>query len=361
MAASLLSLSGLVAGASLVACFDLLHATGDLRTACEVDASAAGCACAASHADARRLAEHACGWLGACETPMGGNAAGPCMFSALLAFDCAANPDHLVKGEPAAIWQCLAAADTCGAVDGCLFPGGPRATCGAGGSYTSCVPLRDAGASTGDVRVECDDGGASSAHGENCALWGLTCSLSDAPARTAVCAPSARQGCSANDCAGSRIDWCRAGANVGIDCAGWGRQACGVFPSAGHPGWAACLPEGDPGAACAPTLDAGCSQGVALSCPTGTPERLDCAALLGSRAAASCQPGELDPPFDWAGACRIEPPACAGDACDGGVAIGCARGAAFSVDCVSAGLGACVMRSTDLGTNRRAACTPPPR
>src|SRR5579863_3179119 len=112
-AAAILALSGLVAGASLVACFDLFHTTGELRTACEVDASAPGCLCAASHADARRLAEHACGWLGACETPMGGNALGACVFSALLAFDCEANPEHPVRGEPAAIWQCLATAETC--------------------------------------------------------------------------------------------------------------------------------------------------------------------------------------------------------------------------------------------------------
>lgn len=373
-AALLVSLSGLAAGCTLVACFDLFHATDELRTACEIDAAAGGCLCASSHADARRLAEHACGWLGACETPMGSNAVGTCMLGAQLAFDCEANPDHRVKGEQADIWACLAAATSCAAVDACIFPEGPPA-CTAPGDYTACATPSRAGAGTGgvrDVRVECVDGGSARsadggssppppAHGENCALWGRTCSQSDDPT-TGVCALSNAKDCTTNQCAagGSRIDWCASGTNVGIDCAGWGRQTCAGFPSS-SPAWVACLPEGDSVGVCAPTLDVGCSQGVASSCPTGVPEHLDCAALLGTAGGAACHAGVLDPPFDWTSPCRLDPPTCGADACDGGVAIGCALGAPFSVDCHAAGLGACAMRATDLGANLRAACTPPPR
>jgi hypothetical protein len=364
-AALLLSLSGFAAGSMLVACFDLFHATDELRTACEIDAAASGgCLCAASHADARRLAEHACGWLGACETPMGDNAVGTCMVAALLAFDCEANPNHQVKGAQADTWACLAAASTCGDVEACLFPEGPP-QCATRGDYTACAPSSRSAPRIGDVRVECSEGGSSSpspAHGESCALWGKTCSQSEDPATAGVCAPSTAKDCTVDQCAdgGTRIDWCANGTNVGIDCAGWGNRACGGFPR-NDPAWIACLPESDAVGACTPTLDAGCSGGVALSCPTGAPERLDCAALLGSGGGQACHPGVLDPPFDWMRPCRIDPPACAGDACDRGAAIGCALGAPFSVDCASAGLGACAMRSTDLGTNLRAACTPPPR
>lgn len=371
-AALLLSLCALGVGCTLVACFDLFHATDELRTACEIDAAAGGCLCAASHADARRLAEHACGWLGACETPMGDNAVGTCMLAALLAFDCEANPDHQVKGEQAVTWSCLAAATTCAEVDACLFPAGPP-SCATPGDYTACAPSSRSGAGNGDVRVECIDGGAARghggaslppphAHGEYCALWGKTCSQTNDPTTTGVCASTAVQDCTQSECVGgSRVVWCANGTNLGIDCAGWGAQTCGGFPSSGNAEWIACRPAGDSVGACAPTLEAGCSQGVASSCPTGVPEHLDCATLLGAAGGPSCHSGLLDPPFAWTSPCRIDPPACAGDACDGGVAIGCALGAAFSVDCASAGLGACAMRSTDLGANQRAACTPPPR
>ncbi len=363
-AALLLSLSGVATGGGLLACFDLFHATDELRTACEIDAAAGECLCAASHADARRLAEHACGWLGACESPMGNNAVGTCMLAALLAFDCEANPDHEVKGRQADTWACLAAAKSCGAVDACLFPGGPPA-CTTPGDYTACAPSSRSTQGSGDVRVECADGGSSNpthARGEYCALWGKTCSQGADPA-TAVCAASATRDCPGNQCAAghSRIDWCRNGANLGIDCAGWGKQTCGGFPSPSAPAWVACLPESDSVGTCTPALDVGCSQGVASSCPTGAPEHLDCAALLGSAGGPPCHPGALDPPFDWTSPCRLDPPACTGDACDGGVAIGCALGAPFSVDCGSAGLGVCAMRSTDLGTSLRAACSLPPR
>jgi hypothetical protein len=357
----------------LVACFDLLHGTGDLVTACEIDAAAPGCAappaapvvCSASRAEARQSAAHACAWLGACETPMGRNALGPCFFDALLAFDCDANPNHPVAGKQASLWRCLAASKSCGDVDACVFPAGVQA-CAAPGAYTSCgSPGRDSGPNDDDVRIECEDGGAlpyPRGHGENCALWGQTCSGGNGAAG-AVCSPSRTPGCAANECVGTTIDWCSGGVNVGIDCASFGGPGCGGFPTRDAPAWVACLPVGDAGATCTPDLGATCTGGVAESCPAGAPERIDCAALFGSAGSATdagtCSAGPLDPPFNWGSPCSVDPPLCARDACDGGVATGCAHGGAFSVDCAEAGLGACSMRSTDLGTQEHAACAPP--
>src|SRR5580693_5188287 len=118
------------AGAALVACFDLLHSTADVRTACELDASYPGCTvvqdvetdfCSWTRDEAKHHALHACAWLGACESPMGNNAFGPCYFRALMAYDCTINPDHRASGEAQSIWSCLQGVKSCGDVSACLF------------------------------------------------------------------------------------------------------------------------------------------------------------------------------------------------------------------------------------------------
>jgi hypothetical protein len=354
---------GLGAGA----CFDVLHETGDLRTACERDASVEGCGstdappglCAPSASEARRTAAHACAWLGACETPMGRNAFGDCMFEALLAYDCDANPAHPAGGSRAGLWRCLARARTCDDVDACIFPAGLE-PCGSPGRYIGCGNAGPPGKpSDRDVRVECNDGDAGPfprSRGESCALWGQTC---NAASSAVACAPSAAAGCTQSECAGSVIHWCSGETDVGLDCASFGSPRCAAFPATA-PTWVACVPPGDAGASCTPDTEARCADGVARSCPAGVPETVNCAALLGAPAeAGACREGPLVPPFDWTSACVLDPPACTADACDGGLLTGCARGAAFSVDCAEAGLGACSMRSTDLGTRQHAACTPP--
>jgi hypothetical protein len=355
--------------AGVVACFDVLHGTGELRTACEIDAAAPGCsgpagpsACAPSAAEARMSAEHACAWLGACETPMGRNALGACMFAATAAFDCDANPGHPARGKQATLWRCLATAASCAGVDACIFPTAAP-SCTRPGNYTGCAATSAEGGTTNDVRVECMDGGGvlpATPGGENCALWGLTCSVG---ATGGDCSPSSDPGCPANECGGgSVIHWCPSGPNGGIDCATTGALTCGGFPTRDAAAWVACIPSSDGGAPCAPDLHAACSGGVARACPAGVPETLDCAALLGAAPdAASCQAGPLSPPFDWTSPCVLDPPACTADSCEGGVANGCARGAVFSVSCSDVGLGPCSMRSTDLGTQQHATCTAPPR
>ncbi len=364
MRASLVLLvAGCIGSSSVaIACIDLFHSTSGILTACELDASADGCAgddfCAGSADVAKAHAQHACAWLGACETPMGRNAFGSCEFAALLAYDCAANPNHPVHGQTRAIWGCLQRAQTCADVDACVFPG-EKTLCAASGDFTACV---ESGGSS--VRTECEDGGTvpyPSAHGENCALSAQVCSAASGFAECAGSREEAGVACAISGCNGSALHWCdsKTGADVGIDCAANGAAACGGFPSDRAAAWVACLPESDSGA-CVPDASASCFDGIAYSCPGGAIEHIDCGALLGKPGAqAACSPGPLSPPFDWTSPCVVSPPACTEDSCSGSILQGCARGSAFSVDCAQEGLGACRMVSTAMGSEMHAACTPP--
>jgi hypothetical protein len=193
---------------------------------------------------------------------------------------------------------------------------------------------------------------------EPCALWGKTCV---ATAGGAACTGGGggldcASGGGLQVCAGTMIHACGAdGGDPGIDCAGNGAGACSGFPAVTAPLWLACLPESD-GGACAPSPDVTCDDGgVAHACLAGTPEMLDCRALLGTPAA--CNPGALVPAFDWSQACALDVP-CPDDACAGGSVNSCARGRTFAGDCATAGLGACRLVAGDDGA-MRAACTPP--
>jgi hypothetical protein len=377
-----LSLSaGVATGAVLGACFDVFHSTEDIVTACDVDGGPAACQggarpemttsattgfCARTHDEARARAERACAWLGACETPVGRNAFGTCMFQALTAYDCASNPNHQARGKAQALWQCLQSVDSCAGVDECVVPDGPG-DCLVPGDYTSCGTANGA-SNNGDVRFECTSSAVATgrlhAYAENCALYGQTCvdAVVDGGPRGFCVGDSNGLACAGYGCAGTRLSWCGdAGGqwgNIGLDCASNGTGLCGEFPDAGQ--WAACVADTDAGAsaACAPSLVAACDGGVASSCPSGVRETLDCATLLG--AANSCAPGLLTPPFDWTSACQVSPPACTEDSCsDAGALTGCTRGAAFSTDCAAYGLGPCRMVTTDIGSQFHAACGPP--
>ncbi len=372
--AAALGAASLTAAGALVACIDLFHGTDDILTACQIDAAVPGCGdagaavpeagpeaapptdfCKWDDTTALANARHACAWLAACETPMGGNALGPCMFEALLAYDCAANPDHRAQGEAHRLWDCLWQATTCSAVDACVFPSGPQA-CGSNG--TACATATD----NLDVRVECVDGGKT--HGENCALWGQTCASS--PATGGVCAGSggaAGVACNAQECAGTSLHWCVDGGDIGLDCASNGAQSCGGYPDASSATWIACVPGGD-GAACAPSLAVTCDAGLATTCLTGAVESLNCKSLLGS--VDSCESADaLAPPFDWRAACAIDladASPCV-EACGGGepptTLTGCTRGATYTLDCTQVGLGPCRVVTTDVGHGAHPACTPP--
>jgi hypothetical protein len=383
-----LSVTSMGLGAGLAACFDLFHATDDILTACELDSGTLGCDGAAEGssgpstdfcewdaATANAHAEHACAWLGACEGPFGQNALGTCMFEALLAYDCNANPAHPVSGERHAGWDCLSSAQNCGQVHSCIFPG-DSVTCSGNGTGTAC------GIGTNEhVRIDCSDGGLG--HGENCALWGQTCARLGAGA--AYCAGNGGEAglsCTADSCEPStgRIHSCVLdGGDVGIDCSNSG-AGCNGFPI-GDASWVACVPVPEAGAPCAPSLSVSCHDGVATSCPAGVTETIDCAALL--RDPRGCTPGQLHPSFDWTSPCVVstaptdagaDAPAHSTDAasdaatdgatcqegCYGTTLTGCTRGGAYVINCTNEGLGPCTMVTTDEpGRPQHPACGAP--
>jgi hypothetical protein len=357
----------LAAGGALLACFDLLHSTADVLTACEIDAAHPGCTaavgetdfCAWSHREASQHALHACAWLGACESPMGNNAFGACYFRALLAYDCTANPNHKAKDAAHRIWDCLQQVKSCGDVDTCIFGDGSHSPCNEKGVYMGCAEGNP------DVRVRCTDGGVSpsarAAGAENCALGGQTC----APTLggTVCSGEPTGKACTQSECDGNSLHWCAAAGDGGLAldrgmaCTSNGAMECGAYPSKDSPQWAACKPESD-GAACEPIASATCDGGRAIMCPSGVTETLDCAALLGSDAA--CSPGGLSPPVDWTSPCSVNSSVCANDSCDGDTLTSCERGATFSIGCAAQGLGDCRLVTADPGSTPRAACTPLP-
>ena len=321
-----LAVASAMLGAGLVACVDLFHSTGDVLTACERDAQTPGCVseasveagvdagtdfCAWPEDVARQNAVHACAWLGACESPLGRNAFGSCMFQALLAYDCAANPNHPVKSATHALWDCLWAAQSCDAVNKCVFPQGPQVC--AGGPFVTCA-TQDGGMPNGDVRVECSANGAAPS-GENCALWGQVCG---GDISVGVCGGSSGPAaitCTAQECEQTVVHVCDdAGRDIGIDCMNNGAQRCDGFPTRAGAAWVACIPESDAGS-CAPDASAQCTGGIATSCPAGVPESINCQTLLGN--VHACTPGQLSPPFDWTSPCMV-----AGDEADAGDAGG---------------------------------------
>jgi hypothetical protein len=312
--------------------------------------------CAWSESQAADRAAHACTWLGACESPIGNNAFGACYFRALMAYDCAANPDHRPQQKSRDLWDCLQQVKSCAEVDACMFPDEPA--CGDAGVSTACSTINPAD------RVFCFNG--ATAGRENCALWGQTCSPT---AHGSMCSgdptghscPGEPQ-CDGN---GTTLHWCvpdvdgGPGIDRGIECASNGAGGCGGFPSSDPKSarWLACLPGTDAGTPCTPDASATCDHGRATMCPTGVEESLDCHALLGSENA--CSPGALSPPFDWTSPCALPVP-CAEDSCNGSNLLSCERGARFEVDCAAHGLRNCGLVPVDPSGSARAACTPPP-
>ncbi|HEY2517198.1 MAG TPA: hypothetical protein VGI39_40275 [Polyangiaceae bacterium] len=340
-------------------CGDLFHST-DFPDLCQTDAAACtqsepgsvldGGApfpadfCAWDSATARAHALHACAWLGACAGPGGKNAFGTCMVEALLAYDCAANPGRPVLGAAHASWDHLWRASTCADVLAAVEPGTPRAACGASSfDYLACAPSPNT-----DTLLGCTagDGGAPSVI--DCAASGQTCVSSGAGAS---CAGSAAACASAMGtfCDGTHLHDCQAGGDssgptdVGVDCASFGAGSCAS---------GACLAAGDAG--CAASSLVTCEGDVAVGCPSGIAERIDCAQVLGGT--ASCDPNAPGRAWDVARACSAG--ACPADSCGGGLKS-CARGVPVGVDCAAMGLGACTLVTVAGDATPHAACSAP--
>ncbi|MGO8994852.1 MAG: hypothetical protein ACLQVI_16175 [Polyangiaceae bacterium] len=345
--------------AAPVACVDLFHST-NFETACDVDAAA--CApgdgsssaadagplpfpanfCAWDPTTARANALHACAWLGACAGPVGDNAFGPCFVQAMLAYDCAANPNRQLRPGPAHdLWDHLRLATSCADVLAALLPSSSKVpACGASPSpFEACYT---------NALLSCggEDSGPPITEGfASCGALGQICASSGA---VAACAgsSSACTGNTAEDagCAGTQLHDCDPDASPfdqGVDCASFGAGQC----VSGSP--AACLAESD--ASCTPTSAITCnSTDVVSGCPSGFTEQVDCRALLGM---GGCNSAGAGRPWDVSRACTFGT-GCS-DSCTesaGGASSllnGCVRGAFVSVDCAAVGFSTCAILQDD--------------
>ncbi len=352
------TIAGLVATLVGGGCVDLFHTTDfaepvDAAPSTGDDAGAQSYDdfCALSEAEALDAARRSCAWLSACEAPGGGNAAGACLTRAVLAFDCHANPNRQVRGAAHDMWRCLARAASCGDVHACVF-GGPPPTCSAASgafvAFTSCASA---------ARVDCEAAGAP-ALGGACVTERRTC-VPDGDS-VGYCAGGAGLACTSDGCAGTMLHTCgESGAvhltdgglgtiDVGEDCALSGAGQCvtvGDTP--------ACLATG--GRACTASSSVRCEGNVAVGCPSGVEERVDCVAL-GAVCATGVTGAVAGIGWDVSRACKSAG-TCTSDSCSGSSLVGCVHGAPMTVDCVGLGLGACATRATVDGN--APSCTAP--
>ncbi|HEX4516463.1 MAG TPA: hypothetical protein VH054_23105 [Polyangiaceae bacterium] len=334
---------------AVVACVDLFHSTSDVQSICEADATDPRCTDAAAPVDicapdggvAQERAAHACSWLAACGHPIGRNKTGVCMVDAILAYDCAANPNRKAKGAAKDFWNCMQNANSCTDVGLCVFPGAGGVAC-TNGTFLGCSQQTSVDP---DTRIDCTQKGPGG--GENCAAFGQTCSSLDPDASNngAICVGPMRRAClGSGGCVDGGLSLCNdAGVDIGYACANVGAGACN--PSGAT---SACAPEST--TTCSPTNDIACISGnqFAQGCVTLNQEKVDCTAISG---AGTCVPIEGGAPGTVpADACRVADGGCADDSCDGGTLVACVRGRSVAIDCASQGLkGGCVPITTAEG------------
>ncbi len=353
-----LALAGMASAAlaTASACVDLFHST-DFETLCDahpetcgssdagpaeaaVEAGDAGSTnfCSWSTESARTHAEHACAWLGACTVPFDDNAFGPCMIHAILAYDCATNPDMTITEGPLhAMWDAMWRAKSCADVTDAVNP----QNVGCSQTGYAC-----GGSTAPDLYFECLDGVGGP---ESCLIEGRVCGGSSG------CAPPHALGtCDKSKCDGTVLHDCEHGDDLGIDCQYFGAGMCASEPAAGI--IPVCAPAGGGGMSCTPTNDVVCvgDEGdTATACPTGASVSVACAALTG---ATTCKPGTPSPQWNVAAACQGH--ASCAPSCDGDTLTGCAQGAKFTTSCSAEGLGSC--RSVDLADMPKGfACSAP--
>jgi hypothetical protein len=252
---------GVAMGGSLVACFDLLHGTSDVLTACELDGGTPGCVarpsdggapaspaadfCAMTSNQAEDSALHACAWLGACASPLTDDVAfGPCYFRALTAFDCAISPSCRALGAAHDAWDCLRRAVSCDDVRACgsLGAGVPADDdaspfpLAAMLAAPACRPVEDAEACVPDATASCENGRAVSCPSgvvetvDCAALLGSPTACSPGPLGTPSDSTSACRlaACGDDSCAGdgSILESCAGGAVYQANCARAGLGPC---------------------------------------------------------------------------------------------------------------------------------------
>lgn len=355
------------AGALLLvaaACVDLFHSTAT-KSLCDIDANAPGCVEAGpptlcDAGDPESVALRACAWLSACAHPVGRNMTGQCMVDAVLAYDCAANPNRPPQGKAKKFWQCMLGVKVCDDVIACVFPNG-RSSCTSGG-FIGCSQTPG---TNDDTRYDCVVGTADAgdaappAPGENCAMAGQTCDSLDRDAmsgnNSALCLGPARRTCSLTGCADAgALSLCDdAGLDRGYDCTSVGAQQCDDKFAA-----PTCDPINTGLGSQAPSTDVTCTSGNvrARGSITGVIEQVDCTPISGS---GSCVPIEGGAPgVVPSDACWVADAGCDADTCDteGGLSA-CVRGRVVPVNCVALGLGTCDVIHTNEGFP--ASCTAP--
>jgi hypothetical protein len=366
-AATTFAASTLVFG---VACVDLFHST-DFATLCTYDAAAcisdsgdgatdadisdgrdeATAApidfCKGSPSEARRLAEHACGYLGACLGTTESASFGACMLRALAAYDCSFNPSLRPRGATAVLWQCLSKVSSCDDTALCVFgtkaPSCPGRT--GPNTFTAC------NLDNGSVLVECGD--PKTAIGmEACALSGRTCARVDKT--KSICAGARGVACTVSPrCEGTSAVECKSAGGIesdeGLDCAAYGDGRC-ALDDAG----AACVPLAT-APPCSGSSNVVCSDGGAFvaSCVGGRTVKIDCSAIgqgCNADGVSTIDPARACKNLDAGTVCSPME-----DECSSGVLRSCAQGTLFELPCTSVpGLGACAKRN-----GRRATCTAP--
>lgn len=329
-------------------CVDLFHGT-DFRNACVGDASSCISdaahvdvappeggdtptpimACTTNVAEARRLSERTCAWLGACENPS--LLYGECVYRAMTFADCEAAPSFAPLGRARGLWNCLFQAKTCREIRACT--GGVRPLCPSDG-YSVCSETDDL------IRYVCHDAGAPPSV-EPCALSATRC-RGDGSRLHDTCGGTNPLVCSSG-CEGKRRRHC--------DDDGERFEECELF------GAAQCM-EGDGGARCAPASDAGCDGAplscvgdVAQACERGVASRVHCARLLGRT--GTCR---VDAGMDPMGACGAVAE-CTPDSCS--PPASCYRGVPFPLACDVHGLGPCRLVKIPGSASPHAACSPP--
>ena len=338
----------LCASASLafVACVDLFHSTDDFHTACENSPDASGChvdgqarapaitvdaPCSLSPSEAAASAERACAWLGACESPVGGQQFSACMTKALAVFNCSIAREQHAKGKTLDLWSCLTTVDRCEDVRRCLV-GEEVAACEKSGSYVNCLPAAPG------VRFDCVNKAIAF---ENCAVWGQTC-VAHTGQSGAQCGGSISPSACMDGCISTALRACvttnEGARDEGFDCALRGAGRC----ESGQ-----CLGTGD---ACTGS-EATCSDGVATLCVAARTQKIDCGSL-----GMKCREGALTRGWDPTSACYGDSP-CTGDRCSGATLYSCTSSVERSVDCGVVGLGKCTLIETTEGT--RGACGKP--
>jgi hypothetical protein len=327
---------------AIVACVDLFHSTSDVQSICEADANDPRCTdapppieiCAGDAGVAQQRATHACAWLAACGHPIGRNKTGECMVDAILAYDCAANPNRKAKAAAKDFWNCMQNANSCAAVGVCVFPDKGGVACN-NGTFVGCS--QNAGVDP-NTRIDCpakEPGG-----GENCATFGQTCSSLDPDAanNSALCVGPQRRTCVGSvGCIDGGLSVCDdGGVDLGYSCANVGAGTCnatGATP--------ACAPESEAG--CSATNDITCTAGSvrAQGCVTLASESVDCTAISGP---GTCVPIEAGAPGTIpSDACRVADAGCTDDSCDNdsGTLVACVRGRSVVIDCTKLGLKTC--------------------